>query len=819
MLSNIHHQIIQEKQLSNFLKGELQRQKENIDKAIRDTISAHRNFGLLDIWYPKLTEIGIRSFLKSPIFTREKRQVFDSPSTLPYPTQITTKINSFLKNYQNYIQAIIECASFYFTTESKPLPYIPCSSEIQFFSSSTFPALFGYGWCVEQATAYADAIVELIQSQIQKTRSVTTVGFRNSFIRDIIRQFMHTSGIQTYLRLSLANIYTQYLSDERFSLLQPNSLDYYEAITKYVDMFTNKMIEYLPFMPSQLRYFFSCCYNVAKTFFGKDSKQPTTLIEILFFDLLLQPALVNPKLFALIPETSVLPRTTHNTMLTKIFRWSTSPQTIPDNIRELKYPDSPLFQHLRMSELIDKLCNYDGGVEGIFSSRLQNVTQMYFHLLLMSMNDIQFIFHIINTSVDSTFLNNRTKEALKNFASAESIIDITSDELIDFWYTAFKLPPQKFVPAHLKEPPVLYLPLTPSTNIEIPNDNISSVIDHLIVYFEDLPVVQGTPETLHEFLEYQHKKAVEKSSADLLTKTQAVLTKMNATGASDKDILERVQQTLTKRVQNHSKEFASLFEQQELFDTMEKVKLKIISMNTELTPIVHQSLLRFFLMKNKNIEQYAVANRKPMCESVECWLQFFKPASDTLIKFSEENGLDATHNMPIVRQLHSTLVSMIPYNIFLSVNQKQEMEDMLVLKSYDAQMEAFLKEEYSPTLVQLFKTPSTFEQPAEVIVSGTKFGAPLERLQQIMSAMEITQNIYTFEAGEGCPGDDFLPLFMFVLIKSKHPHLSSLLSYLTHFLFSAEGRVRLLDSKENYCETTFRTSAEHIISVAIKTSH
>ena len=816
MLSNIHHQLIQERQLSNFLKGEIQRQKENIDKSIRDTISAHRNFGLLDIWYPKLTETVILNFLKSSIFTREQRQAYDSPSTLPYPTQITSKINGFLKNYQSYIPALVECANVYFSTESKPLSYIPCNSEIQFFSSSTFPALFGYGWCVEQAAAYADAIIELLRLQLQKTGAVGHPEFRNSFIRDIIRQFMHTSGIQSYLSLSLSSLYTQFLYDETISQYHPDTAEYYTILTKYVGQFTNKMIEYLPFMPTQLRYFFRRCYETAVEIVGADSTQPNQLIENFFFDLLLHPALINPKLFALIPETSVLPRTSHNTMLTKIFKWSTAPQTMSESARATGLADRKEFVSLRVKELLDMLCSYEGSVEGIFSAKLQRVSDMHFHLLLMSVNDISFFFHIINTSIDKTNIDQKQKEALKGFASIENTINLTSDELIDFWFTSFKLPTQKFAPADLKEPAVLYLPILPTQDIDLPKDSISSVIDHLIVYLEALPVEPGTPESLHEYLDYQRKKAIEKASADLVTKTQAVSVKIEATGATDEEILNRVEATINKRVQAHSKEFANIFQQQEAFAKLEEIKHKIVAMNTELTPIVHQSLLRFFFIKNKSIQQAVQYDKRKLCSQVNEWLNLFKPVSESFVKFSEQNGLDATHNMPIVRQLHSTLVSMVPIFDYLATNYHLEEEDKVVLNSYDKQMEDFLKEEYSPTLVQLFNTPSCFDQPAEVLLRGTSFGAPLERLQQIMSAMEITQNIYSFEAGEGCPGDDFLPLFMFVLMKSKLPNLSSLLHYLSHFLFSTEGQIKLLDSRENYCATTFRTSAEHIIEVALK---
>ena len=799
-----------------MLKGEIARQRENLDNSIRQTLSAHRNFGLMDIWYSKMTETSVLNFLHSPVFTCEQNKVYDSPSSLPFNTTITSKINQLLKNYQPLIPQIVECVNLYFRKENEPLKYIPAASEIQFFSSSTFLALFGYCWCVEQSAAYVEALVQLLTLQLKHTGSVVSVEFRNSFIKDIIRQFMHTTGVQSYLRLSLSTAYTSFLYDESISQMKPNSPEYLYALTKYVKMFTDKLIEYLPFMPSALRYFFRKAFEAAQEVFGKDSPQAKQMIEIFFFDLLLQPALVNPKLFALIPETSVLPRTAHNTMLTRIFKWATGAMSIPESAIESGFAGSQEFKSLEVNKLLNLLCEYDGGVDGVFSAKLQNVSDMRFHLLLLSVNDVLFLCHIINTTIDQTNIDPKTKEKIKGYTNVEQLLDLQSGELINFWFQAFKLPQQPFKPVDLKEPAKLYLPILPQEEIDIPTDNISPIIGHLIVYLETINVDIDQPEDIRGFLEYQHKKAAEKANVDLMTRTQAVMSKLEESGASDDDILKRVEMTINKRTQAHSKEFANSFKQQECCRLMDEAKRKIKVMNDQLTPIIHQSLLRLFLIKNKNIQQSLSSMESQLCKSDDAWLSFFNPIIDSFIAFSEQSGLDSTHKMAIARQLHSTTVSMIPYNNYILENSDLTRQDRIVADSYDAQLTDFLKEEYSPILMKLFKTSNCFDQPAEVLRRGTSFGAPLERLQQIQSAMEITQNIYSFEAGEGCPGDDFLPLFIFVLLHARLNNLASVLSYIRHFLFTAEGHTKLLDSMENYCATTFRTSAENIVLTALE---
>lgn len=811
MLTEIHHQVIQEKQLSNMLKIEIARQKEALDSSIRQTISAFRNFGLLDIWYPKLSEAVVQNFLHSPIFTREQGTVYESPSALPFNTSVTSKINNFLKHYLENMPEIVQCINEYFSRQAETINYLPSPTAIQFFSSSTFLSLFGYCWCVEQGAAYVDSLIQLLVLQIKQSETVNSVSFRTSFIREIIRQFMHTTGVQTYLRLSLSNIYIDFINEEDLSKYRMSSKEYLQVCARYASLFTDKLLENIPFMPSLLRYFFRRAFVAAQEIFGEDSQQPTQLIEIFFFDLLLQPALINPKLFALIPETSVLPHTTHTTIVSRMFLWATGSSTIQESYEKTGFTKSDEFTGIRVHELIKGIRSYNGEVDGIFSARLQNVSDMRFHLLILSVNDVLFIAHIINTTCNDIDLPDKTKEKLYQLTSFEKDFTLPSSDMIDFWFQAFKLPPQPFVPADLKDKPVLYIPLLNSDQHSINTDHITPVINHLIVYLESLPIIHGAPSELLDFCEFHRKRALENGYADIITKTQAVSVKILSTGADDVEILNRVKQTIENRTSSHALQFASSFLLQEACAKMDTIKKRIRLMNDQLTPIIHQSLLRLFLIRHKNLQQEIQRNEKLLCTSDEEWLKFFQPAAENFMAFSEQNGLDKSHRSPIMRQLHSTLVSMIPYQNFINANPNLVEQDREVYQTYDRRLEEFLLENYSPVLKQLFKTPSTFDAPIAVIRRGTSFGGPLERLQQIMNAIDLIQDIYTFEAGEGCPGDDFLPLFIYVLIRARLPNFASSLHYLNFFLFNIDGRLKLLDSMENYCATTFRTSAEDFI--------
>jgi hypothetical protein len=76
--------------------------------------------------------------------------------------------------------------------------------------------------------------------------------------------------------------------------------------------------------------------------------------------------------------------------------------------------------------------------------------------------------------------------------------------------------------------------------------------------------------------------------------------------------------------------------------------------------------------------------------------------------------------------------------------------------------------------------------------------------------VDLLQDIYLFEANEGCPGDDFLPLLLFALLRAKLKNLWSIASYLTTYVMDIEDQAKMLDSKEKYVATSFLSAVDHI---------
>ena len=594
--TQLHKKVIQEHQLNLVLSGSISRHREDIDELTRKYILNIRTFCMLDTWYSRLSLTGIAPFLQSPIYRRQKDPlVYESPIALPLNLDVTMGINSLLKfiyatpptftnpsqnsywlsNYTSFMTVFLHCIVKYFSVRNRNilnnrLEYNPCDSQISFFNSSTFPAIFGYGWCAEQGVAYVHALVEILKLQIvricksnpnsttqseklqnkneddniiyseydllsekDKAESIGSSDFFYSFINKLITQFLHMAGIQNYLRAALSTDFWTLINDEdiishekennltsrmtstsltssainvhsiplvstkeqskkkhlkskkQIPKIIPNQIireiqvnksdevqqnedkqlskkQFLTRLLKYAKQFTESLLQNISHIPTIIRYFFQKVSEIDKS---------GLLVEVIFIDYLLKPALLKPKFFALIPETAVFSSTTQLTILTKLFKASIHEHLIPEEYRDIltgkdqnqdDNDESPmeLFKEMNVKRIIERLSSddcFDGNLDGLNALNIQSVTSIHYNLLLISVNDMKFITKIINDTIDEIDCFDETenpnvppkflghvhiseKKKIKSLCAFGEKTELKNNELIEFWYQSFRLP-------------------------------------------------------------------------------------------------------------------------------------------------------------------------------------------------------------------------------------------------------------------------------------------------------------------------------------------------------------------------------------------
>jgi hypothetical protein len=74
-----------------MLSSDIARQRKAIDTKTRQLLSDLRSLCFLTASYPSIGIHSISDFLKSVIYLRESRRVFDTPSGLPCSTAVLSK--------------------------------------------------------------------------------------------------------------------------------------------------------------------------------------------------------------------------------------------------------------------------------------------------------------------------------------------------------------------------------------------------------------------------------------------------------------------------------------------------------------------------------------------------------------------------------------------------------------------------------------------------------------------------------------------------------------------------------------------------------
>lgn len=798
----LHKKIIQASQLSTMLSDDISRQRKLIDTTIQQCIFFLRSFCLLDTWYLRLSMADVSQFLQSAINKRLINNIYNNPSSLPYNTKETLKINNFLKSISNYHELFLECASLYFNSNHSDPDYNPCDKPLTFFASSTLPSLFGYCWCIEQGALYIESIIYLLKSEM-KRKDLTSSDFRNSYVKEIIRQFMNMAGFQTYLRNALSSNYWKLINDNSLNKLNsPNTPGWFGILSDYVKDFEEGLFNSISNIPLLIRYFFKKISSI---------DQSGLLAEYIFFDFLLQPAILNPKLYSLIPETAPSPSTLYLTSITRLIKLSLHPDLIPTEFNFLK-TDIPVFKQINMRRIITTISNYEGPIYGIYSNDLNDITDSKCHLFLISINDILFISKIINETIDKvTGFQSDMIGRLKKLCDIN--VEIKKGEIIEIWFHTFKNPP---IPKDLIKPPdppqKLFLPLfltkkqqevgenqenSSNKSKQSPEQvNYLKTIKHLINYFNGLRPNPNNPRTLPDYLNYMLVHSSQIGSTEWQTKTQAIRHKLKLSNKSVDEILQTLQETIDNDLHNSSNLLKQCFHYQQCVNELISIKNKNAAMSNSLSPILHQAIIKFYINRQLEIVNEVSEKKMIFFKDSEKWFTFFNTKIKDLLSFSLSLGMHKSNCYYLIRQFHSHLCQNLSFYDFKVANPEYIQVDKMINDDYDALLNSFIENSKSDHLNLLYKMPNYFNNAVKIISIGSKFGAPLERLEQIKESIQMIKKLYLMEMGEECSESDLSFLLNYVILLAKIPDLESLSKYIEHFLISNDSTVVILNEEE-----------------------
>lgn len=806
----LHEKLIQEECIHKMIASDISQKQEELDKRIRTWISDLRYFCVLDIWYPSLSMSNVSEFLKLSKFMRETHKVYDSLSAVPVAS--SKQIEQFLSNSQRYVRVLCKCADYYFETVSDDMRCrcVPGEKVVSFFAASTFPALFGYSWCKEQGLMYIEGICMMLVLQTSKSH-VMSVEFRTkSYLRDIIRHFFHMEGIQKYLRKALGTKMTDMMHDSKFlrhDRATTVSKKYMDTLFQYALKFKQGLIESLGHFPPLLKFFFRRAFEIGEM----------ALVKLLFFDFVLSPALANPQLFGITSETTYVVQTKRIVSdLNHLFRWAMSPESAAEGdervIEFKELIESPEFQDLSLQKVLDKLVEPKDQVSGTSLLQLNSVTNAGYHWLLLSLNDLQFISEIVRHSIDHIQGEEpRVKQELERLTDFG--LNLQSDEIIDFWFKSTTLPPETLRGMRGTIHPEVFELNLQILETKFEDADSDPAFDPLVRYLQTMKPNRAAPDTLSSFLQFQRDQATQSKNPALAAKTQYLQQKLK--DITDDEAHKALDQAIEKGLCQAKHDLAVVFRHQECIEHVTAEAGSVSTINDQLAPIIHQAILSLFLNRHKEIPKDVGTRKSELLTSPSVWRDLFVSLNNDLRSFVSEMGMsDPIHHKRLTRQFHTKLCAELPIREYRKLHHDLLSTDKALVAGYDAALEKFMKDKFSKVLAQIFQAPECFASAIEGFQGRTRYGSPLEFLQRIGECMVAVQDIYLFEAGEACPADDLLPLFVYTLLRAKLQNLFSLSRYLDAMLIQANDGVKMLDPKERYVATTFMTSVDAICGLA-----
>jgi hypothetical protein len=633
------------------------------------------------------------------------------------------------------------------------------------------------------------------------------------------------AGIQTFFQIALANEFYNLLVVEQrfdqrtlFSGVDPNLL---QEVVKFANAFVEGMLANLSKMPPLVRYLFFEIFRAAGEMKSDDPEMAQLVLEDLFLEGMIRSVLVDPKLYGLIPETATV-GCFSGPVLLRILRWRLHFTDGLERIDERVMPhlkSNPVFSVLPVAKLVEELAKPSEEAlqhelySGVTAAKVQKVTLVTDVPFLTSANDLLFLAQGIRGVLDRPLPPDiPPPSAQKLRALCDLGYDLKSDDLLDFWFTRTELPADCQGPDLPDVIPELTLPIFNTEAVPPATDR--RFVHPLVSYLQTIPPSPSDPPGLFAFLEKQQQRADALGDVEHRDRTARLTAKLRGLKRPEDAIVAAVGEVIQARVVKQALTLTSAFHVQRHLEDLRRCERDVSQLNRDLEPIIHLAVVRSFLTTPDGARRFAEldANQLAFIGPGPEWQDHFQAASRDLLKYVERFKFDQASQRKLIRQLHSRFMEKLPYAKFVEVRLKEKYgeKDQRIVDGYDRLMEAFKGDSYSKPLQRVFAAPSCFRPALAILEIGTSIGTPLERLTKIGECVNVLQDIYLFEANEGCPGDDFLPLFLYALLSAKLKMLWSLAAYLRFYIVDIEDQVKMLDSREKYVATTLISSVDHI---------
>lgn len=744
-------------------------------------------------YFLRMTSSNVQTFIQLPFMRPDGISISERLVEMSGIGTIRADINRFLKEIYNNREELPEIlANLPPAIFNEQLSFLPAGVKPkEFFACSTIPSIFGHHWTVELRVGFINFLMEIVD---KFPGSVLSNNFRDSWLFDCIKNYIHVSGIHRFLSISIRELILQFIRDEKLVELSKNQNSaFFDKITDYAEKMIEQMSSHLSIFPADVKLLF-------KRFIEKcPAEDKLNRIELLFMDGLLIPSVSMPTTYGVIPATYFYDMSLDGPARNLQILGQSLRYILHKNQASFRYPDvdfSRLFQ-LPLPQLLESFAEVnDNEIKGPKIVEILPILGLHYITMLYSISDILLLGYVIQGS-KSTIATN-----LLNYANKMPVTQPVN-------FSFFRYEAWDFKVFGIEKPDI------PENEIEGPQNTTSSkAAEAIFKMLEYIPTNPNVPNDILGFIKfYEKQNLITKNfvSESYVRHLEIIYNEVPQDQRSM--ILPALEDEMRRRMayiaRNH-KTLVNVYYQIKILDYeadgyQEKLDASI--------PMLYGQLLNLYLLKNPDVKDDLNCKKALFTIHEGIFEQFFREQMKKLAEII--NPIADFALAGVTCHFHTYVMQKVPLKVFKDKNPDLAKIDSAILKNPDTLISSICDDSYD-NLKIMFQNPSLFSVAIQLIKNAAIVQLPIEAMNRMTQTVELLNQMFKIEVNSNPNPEELAAMFNYVYLSSKINDIYSFAKYIEFFLIKVpQFEYKFTDEKQKFvmnCLTNLITNMHKIAS-------
>lgn len=793
-----HKECIEIGETGNFQQNEILANRNLFREKAKLTQEKRCLTSLRSGYYLRMGKNQVKKFAKLP---------FIETDTITVKDRITDEVVAqFLHEIYSSIRTLPEIlGKFTHIDTRKPVPFLPAEVVVKdFLACSTLPALFGYCWTYELKMAYINFITEIArQSQQEVLRGGKAFAFRDHWVFDCFKNYAYSSNIHKFLMSSMGDTLLNVI---RSNVTDANKLlEMAREIVKLMDKNLSKL-------PMDVRYLL---WSFATLQEGNLSV--IDMVEMLFMDCILIPAITMPKVYCVLPPTFQLDQNAYMLLLNlgSFFRLVRRPAQAKQ-----KYPDlkEEKLEGIGLDRFFEKLVNFDVRTvigSGLSLSRVMALLGEPRAFMLFTTTDLVLLAQILET--EPAFPSARALASGQQVTFEFFRYDLWGIEKLDCPFFEYQMPKEK--PENPDEPRSIGIPdedekpivkrLFEKLDIRVNEveraqfSSLAGVASALFKFLSSTEYSEIAPNHLDDFLNFHESQAHVRLDLKAYTHLNHVILKLQELVPSEyPDIMKYLDDEIRRQKEYLERNYDLLNQIQLASLDLDREMAAIRQQTEESNTVMYSSILMLWLGSDPSIAQKATSMAEQMILSKEAFAEFFTSSCAQIKEFVSPFAGYAFRG--VTHHFHTWLCQIMTLDSYRELHRQYSYTDDILMGVSADVINSVCVTPAPPKVQAIIENRNLFEFCKLELMNASFLKVPLEAIKKITSAVHIIQKIFELACGASPQADEMTPLFNYALLASGMTEMYTLQSYLQHFLADISlPDMKLLDEEVSVALTHF----------------